>query len=48
MEALEVCNLGIPDLVTSIFSADWSDDNNLSIITDRGVHIFVSTKFIYS
>lgn len=38
----EIYNLTIFPLVTSKFSVQWSIDNHISILTERGIHIFVS------
>lgn len=42
METVDVCSVNVSELVTSSFCANWSEDNNLSIITEKGVHVFVS------
>lgn len=40
METEELCSINISPLVTISFAAQWSPDNQISIITERGVHIF--------
>ncbi|KAM0735107.1 hypothetical protein ACS0PU_011220 [Formica fusca] len=40
METEELCNINISPLVTSLFAIQWSPDNQISIITDGGVHVF--------
>ncbi|KAL6438942.1 hypothetical protein ACFW04_003766 [Cataglyphis niger] len=40
METEELCNINISPLVTSLFATQWSSDNQISIITDGGVHVF--------
>ncbi|XP_033186845.1 uncharacterized protein LOC117155220 [Bombus vancouverensis nearcticus] len=40
MEMEEIYNLTIFPLVTSKFSVQWSTDNHISILTERGIHIF--------
>ncbi|XP_011310175.1 uncharacterized protein [Fopius arisanus] len=40
MEAQEVYNIPITELVTAPFSIEWSEDNQISLLTERGVHIF--------
>ncbi|KAF7992256.1 hypothetical protein HCN44_001581 [Aphidius gifuensis] len=40
METVDVCSVNVSELVTSSFCANWSEDNNLSIITEKGVHVF--------
>lgn len=49
METEELYNISISPLVTIPFATQWSPDNQISIITDKGVHVFVSyiiTPFI--
>ncbi|KAK0158112.1 hypothetical protein PV328_009157 [Microctonus aethiopoides] len=40
METDEIYNISVHELVTANFSVDWSLDNQISLITPRGVHIF--------
>lgn len=42
METEELCSISISPLVTDSFAIQWSPDNQISLITDKGVHIFVS------
>lgn len=48
METEELYSINISPLVTAPFATQWSPDNQISIITDRGVHIFVSHALLYS
>lgn len=41
METDEIYNISVHELVTTNFSVDWSLDNQISLMTPRGVHIFV-------
>lgn len=45
METEELPSVNVSPLVTDSFAVQWSPDNQISIITERGVHIFVSTRF---
>ncbi|XP_012263009.2 uncharacterized protein LOC105690074 [Athalia rosae] len=40
MQAKELCNISISPLVIAPFSTQWSTDNHMSLITERGVHVF--------
>ncbi|XP_043287906.1 uncharacterized protein [Venturia canescens] len=40
MEASELYNLSISPVVTGSFVLAWSEDNHISLITHRGVHVF--------
>lgn len=44
MEAKELCNITVSPLVIGPFSTEWSADNHISLITERGVHVFVSKE----
>ncbi|CAL1673295.1 unnamed protein product [Lasius platythorax] len=39
-ETEELCNISISPLVMSLFATQWSSDNQISIITNKGVHVF--------
>lgn len=39
METEELCSVNISPFVTSPFATQWSSDNQISIITDKGVHV---------
>ncbi|KYN00857.1 PREDICTED: uncharacterized protein LOC108775552 [Cyphomyrmex costatus] len=39
METEELCSINIAPLVTSPFAIEWSPDNHISIITEKGVHV---------
>lgn len=47
METEEVNNISISPLVTIPFAVQWSPDNQISVITEKGVHIFVSIFTLY-
>lgn len=36
----EVYNVAFAPLVTTLFTVQWTSDNQISIITERGVHVF--------
>lgn len=40
MQAKELCNISISPLVVTPFCTQWSGDNHISIITEKGVHVF--------
>ncbi|XP_011502170.1 PREDICTED: uncharacterized protein LOC105365651 [Ceratosolen solmsi marchali] len=40
MEAKQFYNRSISPLVTKTFACKWSEDNRLSVVTEKGVHIF--------
>ncbi|XP_020298311.1 uncharacterized protein LOC109862629 [Pseudomyrmex gracilis] len=40
LETEELCTINISPLVTTPFSLQWSPDNQISLITEKGVHIF--------
>lgn len=42
MEASELYNFSISPVVTGSFVIERSQDNHVSLITHRGVHVFVS------
>lgn len=42
LEGKELYNCSLSSLVTNPFVTEWSQDNHLSIITEKGIHIFVS------
>lgn len=42
METEEIYNLSISPPILSRFAVQWSQDNHISIVTEKGVHIFVS------
>lgn len=45
METEELCSVNISPLVTSPFATQWSSDNQISIITEKGIHVLVSYAF---
>lgn len=45
METEELCSVNISPLVTSPFATQWSPDNQISIITEKGIHVLVSYAF---
>lgn len=47
MEASDYYNLSIHELVISPFAVDWSQDNQISVLTEKGVHIFVIIYLFY-
>ncbi|XP_076240579.1 uncharacterized protein LOC143183068 [Calliopsis andreniformis] len=40
MEVEEIYSLAISPLVVSRFAIQWSPDNHISVLTERGIHIF--------
>lgn len=42
MEMKEIFNVKVSNLVNLPFSLKWSIDNNISLINEDGIHIFVS------
>jgi len=46
METEELCSINISPLVVNPFAVQWSPDNHISIITEKGVHVLVSCSFI--
>lgn len=40
LEGKELYNCSLSSLVTNPFVTEWSQDNHLSIITEKGIHIF--------
>jgi hypothetical protein len=47
MEAKQFYYTSISPLVVRTFACKWSEDNRLSVITEKGVHIFVIRIFIF-
>ena len=44
MEGKELYSCSLSSIVINPFAVQWSQDNHLSIITEKGIHIFVSFK----
>lgn len=38
----EVYNITFSPLVTTLFSVQWTSNNCICIITEKGIHVFVS------
>lgn len=47
METEELCSINISPLVTTPFAIQWSPDNQISLITEGGIHILVSHVCLY-
>lgn len=47
MEIRQFQSVSISPLVADIFALKWSEDNHVSVITEKGVHVLVRLKNCY-
>jgi len=48
METEELYSINISPLVTAPFATQWSADNQISLVTEKGVHVLVSDIYFVS